>query len=109
MGWWQRMRVTAMVWMARLSWRSPSRLSRCRSVRPEDTGTGAVPESIANACSLRIRPAWDQDSRTSHDGVRVEISLVGIGTERVAIPSSASDLHGSVRPAACGAASRPVL
>ena len=48
---------------ARLSCRSPSRLRRCRSVRPEDTGTGAVPDSIAKACSLRIRPAWDQDSR----------------------------------------------
>ena len=41
---WLRMRLTAMVCRARLSWRSPSRLSRCRSVRPEDTGTGAVPE-----------------------------------------------------------------
>ena len=49
--------------MARLSWRSPRRLRRCRSVRPEDTGTGAVPESMPKAASLRIRPACDQDSR----------------------------------------------
>ena len=30
---------------ARLSWRSPRRFSRCRSLRPVDTGIGAVPEA----------------------------------------------------------------
>ena len=29
----------------------------------DDTGTGAVPESMPKAASLRMRPAWDQDSR----------------------------------------------
>ena len=41
---WLRMRVTAMVCRARLRWRPPGRLRRCRSVRPEDTGTGVVPD-----------------------------------------------------------------
>ncbi len=48
---------------ARLSWRSPKRFSRYRSVRPDDTGNGAAPDSIPKAASLWIRPAWDHDSR----------------------------------------------
>jgi hypothetical protein len=36
-----------------LAWRSPPRLSRWRWVRPDEAGSGAAPQSIANAASLR--------------------------------------------------------
>ncbi len=48
---------------ARLSWRSPERLSRCRTVLPLLAGMGATPARAAKAASLRSRPAWDQDTR----------------------------------------------
>ena len=48
------------VWSARLSWRSPPRLSRCRVVWPEEAGIGATPASRAKAASERTRPLWDQ-------------------------------------------------
>jgi hypothetical protein len=38
-------------------------LLRAVEAVPEDTGIGAVPDSMAKAASVRIRPAWDQDSR----------------------------------------------
>ncbi len=50
--------------MARLSCRSPERLSRWRTVLPEEAGIGAVPASIANAPSSRQRPACDQAAST---------------------------------------------
>lgn len=37
------------MWRAGLAWRCPPRLSRCRSVRPEEAGTGAAPHCAANA------------------------------------------------------------
>jgi hypothetical protein len=52
--------VRTMVCNARLSWRSPERLRRCRLVSPEDAGMGAVPEKVAYAASDRNRPGWDQ-------------------------------------------------
>ena len=39
-GWWQPMRTRAMRHRALLACRSPPRCSRCRSVRPDDTGIG---------------------------------------------------------------------
>ena len=45
---------------ARLSWRSPPRLSRCRIVWPLEAGTGATPASRAKAASERTRPWCDQ-------------------------------------------------
>ena len=44
---------------ARLSCRSPPRLSRCRLVRPLEAGTGATPASRAKAASERSRPRCD--------------------------------------------------
>src|SRR3989304_3412734 len=49
-----------MVCRARLSWRSPPRLSRWRVVWPDDAGRGQTPARAAKAASLRIRPWWDQ-------------------------------------------------
>jgi hypothetical protein len=49
-----------MVCSARLSWRSPPRLSRCRIVWPLEAGTGATPARRAKAASERSRPWWDQ-------------------------------------------------
>src|SRR5512144_2537403 len=40
---------------ALLACRSPPRLSRCRRVCPDEAGSGATPQSIANAGSLRSR------------------------------------------------------
>ena len=40
---------------AALAWRSPPRESRCRSVRPELTGMGAVPHRAANEAEERSR------------------------------------------------------
>jgi hypothetical protein len=48
-----------MVVRARLSRRSPPRLSLCRSVFPDDAGIGQVPASAANAASDRTRPGCD--------------------------------------------------
>ena len=45
---------------ARLSWRSPPRLSRCRVVWPLEAGIGAAPASRAKAASERTRPRCDQ-------------------------------------------------
>ena len=46
--------------MARLSWRSPPRLSRCRVLSPEDASIGATPARRAKAASLWNRPGWNQ-------------------------------------------------
>src|SRR6266568_853251 len=54
-----------MVWRARLSWRSPPRLSRCRIVWPLEAGTGATPASRSKADSERTRPGCDQATITS--------------------------------------------
>ena len=40
---------------AALAWRSPARLRRCRLVRPDDTGTGEVPQSAAKLASVASR------------------------------------------------------
>src|SRR3954454_20134098 len=56
----QRIRVVAMVWIARLSARSPPWLSRWRTVRPLLAGSGLAPASAANAASLRQRPGWEK-------------------------------------------------
>ena len=50
----QRVRVAAMVWIARLSARSPPRLSRWRTVRPLLAGNGLAPASAANAASFAM-------------------------------------------------------
>src|SRR5829696_10103094 len=50
----------AMVWMVLLSARSPPRLSRWRTVRPLLACSGLVPDSAANAASLRHRPGWEK-------------------------------------------------
>src|SRR5205823_14782404 len=44
--------------------RSPKRLRRCLSVRPELAGIGATPASLANAASLRHRPGCDHAHKT---------------------------------------------
>lgn len=46
------MRTNMMVCSARLAWRSPPRLSRWRSVRPEEAGTGAAAHRWAKEASL---------------------------------------------------------
>ena len=51
-----RIRVNAMVLIARFSRRSPPRLSRCLTVFPEDAGIGQVPAIIAKG----MRPGCDQ-------------------------------------------------
>ena len=48
---------------ARLSWRSPERLSRWRVTVPLLAGMGAAPAREAKAASERIRPACDQEMR----------------------------------------------
>lgn len=55
-----RIRVNAMVLIARFSRRSPPRLSRCLTVFPEDAGIGQVPAIIAKAAAERMRPGCDQ-------------------------------------------------
>ena len=45
---------------ARLSWRSPPRLSRCRIVWPLDAGSGATPASRAKQASEWTRSRRDQ-------------------------------------------------
>lgn len=52
-----RARVTAMRCSAQLSWRSPPRLSRWRSRRPEDAGIGAAPAWRAKCPSVGKRAA----------------------------------------------------
>jgi len=41
-----------MVLSAPLSWRFPPGLNRCRTVRPEEAGSGAVPFAAAHALRL---------------------------------------------------------
>lgn len=48
-------RTRAMRHKALLAWRSPPRCSRCRSVRPQETGIGAAPHSRAKDASERSR------------------------------------------------------
>ena len=50
-----------MVCRARLSWRSPPRLRRWRTVWPEEAGIGAEPPGMANAASVRRRPRCDRE------------------------------------------------
>jgi hypothetical protein len=50
-----RIRVVAMVWIARFSARSPPRLRRCRTVRPLLACRGLVPARAAKAASFRHR------------------------------------------------------
>jgi hypothetical protein len=47
-----------------LSWRSPDRFSRTRTVWPLEAGIGAAPPSMAKAASLPQRPGWDQAHNT---------------------------------------------
>jgi len=51
-----RMRTIVIVVSARFRRRSPPRLSRCRTVLPEEAGIGQVPASEAIAASERTRP-----------------------------------------------------
>jgi len=53
-----------MVCKARLSWRSPLRLSRCLVTCPEEAGMGLTPARAAKAASERSRPACDQLTST---------------------------------------------
>ena len=46
-----RSRLIAIMCRARLAWRLPPRLSRCRLVLPDDAGSGEVPQSMAQAAS----------------------------------------------------------
>src|SRR5690625_5194243 len=55
-----RILVRTMVYSARFSRRSPPRFRRCLEVLPEQAGIGQIPQSMANAASLRIRPGCDQ-------------------------------------------------
>ena len=50
------------MWIALLAWRSPPRLSRWRTVLPEEAGIGAVPLQRAKAASFlkRRRVAGEQ-------------------------------------------------
>ena len=47
--------VRATVWMARLIWRFPPRLSRCLTTRPELVSRGAVPLAMANLSLVGYR------------------------------------------------------
>src|SRR5512133_1417149 len=53
-----------MVCRARLSARSPPRLSRWRTVCPLLASRGLAPASAANAASLRTRPGWEKLTTT---------------------------------------------
>src|SRR5215218_2959135 len=53
-----------MVCKARLSCRSPERLSRCLVTCPEEAGIGLAPARAAKAASERSRPACDQLTRS---------------------------------------------
>lgn len=53
-----RILIRVMVCMARLSCRSPLRLSRCRLVSPDEAGIGETPAKEAKAASERNRPWW---------------------------------------------------
>jgi hypothetical protein len=57
-----RSRLRATLCRARLSCRSPERLSRWRTVWPLLAGMGAAPSEAKAACE-RILPAWDQEIR----------------------------------------------
>ena len=54
-GWCRRMRVVAIRQRAWLAWRLPPRLSRCRTVRPDDAWTGLAPHNAAKDASVRMR------------------------------------------------------
>jgi hypothetical protein len=43
-------RISAIVWMALLTWRSPPRLRRWRTVLPEEAGRGAVRVAAGERC-----------------------------------------------------------
>ena len=61
---------------ARLSWRSPPRLSRCRVVWPLEAGIGATPASRAKAASERTRPWCDQADDQLGGDDRADAGLV---------------------------------
>lgn len=56
-GWVAAQPAQVMVCSARLSCRSPWRLRRCRTTRPEEASRGATPPRAAKAASPRQRPA----------------------------------------------------
>ena len=59
------MRARAISWMARLAWRSPPRLSRCRpELFPLEAGIGEVPHSMEKAASPRILSGFEPAAST---------------------------------------------
>jgi hypothetical protein len=61
-------RMTAMVWIALLTWRSPPRLSRWRTVLPDEAGRGAVPLQRAKAASCLKRAGSQASSLAAEIG-----------------------------------------
>src|SRR5215467_2285952 len=62
---WQPLRSIRQLTMtcrARLSWRSPKGLSRCRVILPEDASSGLTPARAAKAAWERNRPGWDHET-----------------------------------------------
>lgn len=57
-------RDRAIVCSALFNWRSPLRLSRCRTLLPGDAGIGFTPTSAANAASDLGRPWCEYDTST---------------------------------------------
>src|SRR5215218_4981981 len=86
------MRTRAMrhkAWLAWwLAWRSPPRLSRWRSVRPEDAGMGAVPHRCAKAASERSR--WGLSPAVTSSWPAVSTPIPGRATRVGAAAATSS-------------------
>ena len=79
-----RSRLIAIMCRARLAWRSPPRLSRCRLVLPDDAGSGEVPQSMAQAASERSRSGLSPAVTSSWPAVSMPMQ----GRSRSLAPSS---------------------
>ena len=78
--------------MARLSWRSSSRLWRCRSVRPEQTGDRCGAGSIAKPCSVPDPPGAGEGQQDLR-GTEIPEAVLGGDRARGHIVDDLGDLH----------------
>jgi hypothetical protein len=76
-GWGKRMRTIGVRRIAALAWRCPPQSSRCLFVRPDDAGTGQVPQSFANAASDLMRSGLSPNTMSITGQIVSGRSIVG--------------------------------
>jgi len=81
-------RMIAIVWIALFAWRSPPRLSRCRTVWPEDAGSGARPVAAREGGFVREAAGVAGESFAAEIGPMPGSSRSVSSTDRTSAASS---------------------